>query len=116
MVLMTHNIYIMSKKSTSFPLPVKRALKKLGTDISLARRKRRISTTLMAERASVSRMTISKVEKGDGGVSLGTYAKVLFILGMVERLNELVDVRFDELGLELEAENLPKRIRKSKKK
>lgn len=100
----------------SYPLPVKRALKKIGVDISQARRRRRISTTLMAERASVSRMTISKVEKGDGGVSLGTYAKILFVLGMIDRLNDLVDVRFDDLGLELEAEKLPKRIRKSKKK
>lgn len=66
---------------------------------------------LAAERASISRTTLSKIEKGDEGVSLGAYAKVLFTLGMIGRLAELVDVASDTLGLELEAENLPKRIR-----
>lgn len=45
------------------------------------------------------------------GVSLGAYAKILFILGMLERLTELADPAFDMLGLELEVDSLPKRIR-----
>lgn len=65
----------------------------------------------MAERASISRTTLYKVEKGDPGVSLGTYATVLFVLGLVERLGELADIRHDSVGLELEEENLPQRIR-----
>ena len=44
-------------------------------------------------------------------VSLGSYARILFILGMIDRLAQLVDPAFDKLGLELETENLPKRIR-----
>lgn len=95
----------------NIPLPVKRALKKLGQDLRDARKRRRIPMRLAAERAAISRATLSKIEKGDGGVSLGTCAKVLFVLGMIERLAELVDSTFDELGLGLEAENLPKRIR-----
>ena len=66
---------------------------------------------LAAERASISRMTLTKIEKGDEGVSLGAYAKVLFILGMVDRLADLSDPRFDQLGLGLAAEDLPQRIR-----
>jgi transcriptional regulator with XRE-family HTH domain len=66
---------------------------------------------LAAERASISRATLAKIEKGEGGVSLGAYAKVLFILGMIERLVELADPAFDALGLGLEADKLPKRIR-----
>ena len=97
------------------PLPVKRALLKLGRDISDARRRRRISTAIMAERASISLMTLNRVEKGESGVALGSYAKVLFSLGMIERLADLVDVRHDKIGLELEVEQLPKRIRKPKK-
>jgi transcriptional regulator with XRE-family HTH domain len=93
------------------PIPVQRALSKLGGDIRDARRRRRISTKIMAARASVSRTTLNKVEKGDPGVSLGTYATVLFILGLHERLSELADVRADSVGLELEEENLPQRIR-----
>jgi DNA-binding XRE family transcriptional regulator len=99
----------------SLPLPVQRVLRKLGGDIRDARLRRRIPTTIMAERASVSRTTLNKVEKGDPGVSLGIYATVLFVLGLVDRLGDLADSRNDTVGLELEEENLPKRIRRSKK-
>lgn len=97
------------------PLPVKRALKKFGQDLRDARKRRRITMELAAERASISRTTLSKIEKGDDGVSLGAYAKILFVLGMIERLVELADPTFDTLGLGLEADNLPKRIRISRK-
>jgi len=93
------------------PIPVKRALKKLGQDIRIARKKRRILMQIAADRASISRSTLSKIEKGDGGVSLESYARVLFVLGMIERLAVLVNSASDELGLELETENLPERIR-----
>ena len=96
------------------PLPVKRALKKFGQDLRDARKRRRITMQLAAERAAISRATLSKIEKGDEGVSFGAYAKVLFVLGMIERLVELADPTFDTLGLGLEADNLPKRIRMSR--
>jgi len=95
------------------PIPVRRALRKLGQDIRDARLRRRIPTAVMAERASISRTTLNKIEKGDPGVSLGNYANVLFVLGMAERLGDLADVRTDVVGLELEEERLPQRIRKS---
>ena len=93
------------------PLPAKRALKRLGQDLRDARKRRRIPMWLAAERAAISRATLSKIEKGDEGVSLGAYAKILFVLGMIQRLAELAAPKFDELGLGLEAESLPKRIR-----
>ncbi len=65
----------------------------------------------MAERALISRKTLNKVEKGDPGVSLGIYATVLFVLGMTDRLAELADPRRDAVGLSLEEERLPRRIR-----
>jgi transcriptional regulator with XRE-family HTH domain len=95
------------------PIPVRRALHKLGQDIRDARLRRRIPTAVMAERASISRTTLNKIEKGDPGVSLGNYANVLFVLGMAERLADLADVKTDTVGLELEGERLPQRIRKS---
>lgn len=70
---------------------------------------------LVAERASISRTTLSKIERGDEGVSLGAYAKILFVLGMIQRLDELADPKFDLIGIDLESENLPKRIRIPKK-
>ena len=100
-----------SRSKTALPQPVRRALRKLGTDISVARRRRGISTLLMAERAFINRNTLTKVEKGDPGVSLGICASVLFVLGMTDRLAELVDPARDPVGQDLEEERLPKRVR-----
>ncbi len=99
------------KSQAALPIPVRRTLRKLGADIRDARRRRRIPTAIMAERAFISRMTLNKVEKGDPGVSLGIYATVLFVLGMTDRLAELADPRHDAVGLSLEEERLPQRIR-----
>ena len=92
-----------------------RAIRKLGHDIRDARRRRRIPVAILAQRASISRMTLNKVEKGDPGVSLGTYATVLFVLGMADRLADVADPRHDTVGLELEEEHLPERIRLSRR-
>ena len=99
----------------NIPIPVHRALRKLGQDLRDARRRRRIPMQLAADRASISRATLSKIEKGAGGVSLSAYGKILFVLGMIDRLADLADSKFDKLGLGLEADNLPKRIRISRK-
>ncbi|MEX0409780.1 hypothetical protein ABGN05_29580 [Aquibium sp. LZ166] len=104
----------MNKNATfSMPIPVRRALRKLGRDIHDARMRRRIPAAVLAERASISRTTLVKVEKGEAGVSIGIYATVLFVLGLVDRLGELADVRNDPRGLELDEERLPQRIRRS---
>ena len=94
----------------SLPIPVTRALRKLGRDIRDARRRRRIPTAILAQRASMSRTTLVKIEKGDAGVLLGNFATVLFALGMVDRLGDLADARSDTVGLQLEVEHLPERI------
>ena len=99
-----------SKAFPSLPLPVKRALNKLGGDIADARRRRRIPTTLMAKRAMISRATLARVEKGAPQVSLGIYATVLFILGLEKQLADLADVRGDDIGLSLEEDSLPQKI------
>lgn len=96
---------------SNLPIPVISALRKLGQDINEARRRRRITTQLMAERAGLSRSTIGKIERGDPATSMGSYGAVLFVLGMAKRLSDLVDSMHDLLGRRLEDENLPKRIR-----
>jgi len=93
------------------PIPVKKALRKLGQDIKDGRRRRRIPMSLMAERAFITRATLTKVEKGDPAVSLGIYAAVLFVLGLTQRLAELADANYDMVGRMLEEERLPERIR-----
>lgn len=104
-----------ARKAPTLPVPVRRALRKLGEDIRDARRRRRIPVAIMAERASISRTTLNKVEKGEPGVSVGTYATVLFALGLADRLAALADASTDVVGLELEEEHLPQRIRGPRK-
>jgi transcriptional regulator with XRE-family HTH domain len=100
-----------SRKSPPLPVPVIRALRKLGQDIRDARRRRRIPAAILAERASISRMTLNKIEKGDAGVYVGNYVAVLFALGLVNRVADLADPTHDTVGRELEEEHLPERIR-----
>lgn len=93
------------------PIPVARALRKLGHDIKNARRRRRLPMALVTQRASISEPTLIRIERGDPKVGMGSYATVLFVLGMADRLADLVDSRNDPVGLQLEEEHLPKRIR-----
>ncbi len=98
------------------PIPVQRALLKIGEDMRDARKRRRIPMALMAERAMISRMTLAKIEKGDPSVSMGIYATVLFVLGMTDRLIDIADSRHDQIGLSLEEERLPQRIHTASRK
>jgi len=66
---------------------------------------------LLADRARISRSTLTKVEKGDESVAIGIYAAVLFALGLAEGLSVLADASKDTIGQALEERNLPKRIR-----
>lgn len=86
------------------------AVKKLGSDLKDARRRRRISTTTLAERARISRATLYRIEKGDPGVSMSSYTAVIFALGLIEQLRDAFDARHDAVGLGLDAEHLPKNI------
>ena len=97
------------------PLPVRRALRKFGADIRIARLKRGFTVEMMAQRIRVHRSTYSKIEKGDPMVGLGAYATALFILGFGTPLDELIDQRRDDTGLLLDLQQLPKRARPKRK-
>jgi len=105
---------MIQRTAGSLPLPVRRALRKLGEDIRAARRRRSIPTDLMAARAFTTRVTLHKIEQGDPSVSLGLYATVLFVLGMIDRLRDLADASTDKLGIDLADQRLPQRIRKKR--
>src|SRR5438445_11273089 len=96
------------------PSKLRRGLKKLGEDIGVARRKRRLTVAMMAERVGVAESTYLRAEKGDPKVSLGTYAMILFVLGAGDSLADLIDQRKDDQGLLLDVERVPKRIRARK--
>ena len=92
------------------PQQVRRSLSGFGSDLSVARRKRRLTVAMMCERVGVSKATWQRMEKGDPTVSMGAYAQALFVLGFGTSLAGLADQRHDEQGLMLEAGYLPKRV------
>ena len=96
------------------PAHVRRALVRFGAGIASARRKRRLTVAMMAERAGVAPSTYLRMEKGDARVSLGAYAMALFVLGFGDSLGDLVDPSRDDQGLLLDAERLPRRVRVKK--
>jgi transcriptional regulator with XRE-family HTH domain len=105
---MTNNLRIPA------PLPVARAITKVGEDVSRARRRRRISRASLAERSGISEATLKRLERGDGAVALGNLARTLYVLGALDRLERLLDTATDELGMQLADEQLPKRVRARK--
>jgi transcriptional regulator with XRE-family HTH domain len=75
-------------------------LQGLGENIRLARLRRRISATMLAERAGMTRVTLAAIECGEATVSLGAYANVLFSLGLEKDLCEIA--RDDVFGRKLQ--------------
>jgi len=102
------------KKTSIIPLPVNKALKKLGSDLKEARIKRRLTMALVEERASITHITLTKAEKGEASVSIGIYAKIMFVLGMIDNLHNLAEPDNDTIGKIYDKENLPKRVRYKK--
>jgi ribosome-binding protein aMBF1 (putative translation factor) len=96
------------------PLPVDRAVKKLGFDIALARRRRRISQASLAERIGASLSTVKRMETGDLRIPLHFVARTLHVFGEIQRLSQLLDTGEDPIGLSLMDDQLPRRIRARK--
>lgn len=91
---------------------VQAVLRRLGADIRTARRKRRMSVADFCARIGVTDKTLAKLEGGEGGVRLETFATALMALGELHRLEQLLDPAHDEAGLSLDSEHLPQRIRR----
>lgn len=96
-----------STRSVLLPRKLSQKLQIVGEQIRLARLRRNISLELIAERAQCSRMTASKVEKGDPTVSMGAYLRVLFALQLADDI-ELI-AKNDPLGRDLQDLNVRKR-------
>jgi transcriptional regulator with XRE-family HTH domain len=87
------------------------ALERLGHDVRSARLRRGVAVADLAVRAGTSPSSVTRLEKGDPGVAIGTLADVLVVLGLADRLADLIDIRKDDLGLALAAEHQPRRGR-----
>lgn len=83
---------------------ISKELSKLGERIRLARLRRGQTMTLVCERAGLSRPTLTAIESGDPGVSLGAYLSVLKVLSLSQDINKVAED--DELGRKLQDLNL----------
>ena len=99
-------------KTALFPKTIS-ILETFGENIRLARLRRNISSSLQAERAGISRPTLTMIEKGAPTVSLGSYIQVLVTLGLEKDLLKVA--ADDELGRKLQDLNLPVRQRAPRK-
>lgn len=90
-----------------------RILQTLGEQIRYARLRRDLTTVQIAERAGISRSTLVRIEKGDEGVALGQYFRVLIALGLASDIT--LSAKDDELGRKLQDAKLEVRKRASKK-
>ena len=69
------------KKQVLFPKHQK-ILTQLGENIKLARKRRKLTTTQVSERANINRTTLYQIEKGSASVSMGAYFNVLRVMGL----------------------------------
>lgn len=97
-------------------IAVRRALKKLGSDVREARLRRSLPADVVANRAFTTRPTLRRIEAGDPGVGIGIYAAVLQAMGMLDGLGTLADRVNDKTGQLLSAEALPERARIKRRK
>jgi len=77
-----------------------RILKTVGENIKLARLRRKLTMAQVAERAGISRPTLSSLEKGSASVSLGIVLQVLLVLGLEKDL--LLLAADDTLGRKIQ--------------
>ena len=96
------------------PGAVERSLTELGEHIRIARKRRKQSLALWAERMQVSIPTIQKMEAGDPAVSIATYATALWLIGRVKALSEIANPANDEMALLQELKDIPKSRRGGK--
>jgi len=88
-----------SKKQILFPKHQK-ILEQLGENIKLARKRRKLTTIQVAERADLDRSTLYEIEKGNPRVSLGAYFNVLRVLGLQDDFLKLA--ADDDFGRKLQ--------------
>lgn len=99
----------MGKKTFGKVMPraLYQVLSLMGEQIKLARKRRHLSMQDVADRATVTRLTVSKVEHGDPTVSMGIYARVLYALNLEKDLTLLA--ADDALGRQLQDAELLRR-------
>jgi transcriptional regulator with XRE-family HTH domain len=104
----------MNRKTTTIMPKTQSILTQMGEQIRLARLRRHLTAELVAERAGISRVTLSNIEKGSPSVAIGSYAAVLHALNGMDK-DLLLVAKDDELGRKLQDLELPTRRRAPRK-
>jgi transcriptional regulator with XRE-family HTH domain len=104
---------VMGKTTPSLVPRVARLLDGLGAHLKLARLRRKYSAEIVAQRAGISRRTLSKVEQGNPAVALGVYARVMQVLRLEDDLGFLA--KDDELGRKLQDAGISTKLRAPKR-
>jgi transcriptional regulator with XRE-family HTH domain len=91
------------KKVILFPQHQK-IMDQLGENIKLARKRRKLTTIQVSERAGIDRSTLYQIEKGSGSVSIAAYFNTLRVLGLHNDFLKLA--ADDELGRKIQDLNL----------
>ena len=97
----------------SIPPDLVNTISRVGEHIRIARKRRSITMDEMASRMYVTRKTLSRLENGDPGVSIGVAALALWVLGLDKDLLNIAGPEQDKLGLFLERQRLPERVRRA---
>ncbi len=79
---------------TEMPPAVRGLLRELGANLSVARKRRKESIRAWAGRIGVSEPTLVRMEQGDPGVAVGTYATALRMIGRAQAIPELAAAAF----------------------
>jgi transcriptional regulator with XRE-family HTH domain len=101
--------------TTPLPLPVEKALLRLGQQLSLARRRRHLSQEDLAERIGASVNTVRRLEDGYPGIAMQTFARALQVFGELDKLTKFMDTPEDTVGLVLMDGSVPQRVRRRKR-
>lgn len=91
---------------------VPRAARQLGENLTNWRKLHGLTAAQVADRAGVSRTTLSKLERGDSGVSLGVVLEVLRALGQLDAVVKATDPYESDLGRVRANQELPQRVRR----
>jgi transcriptional regulator with XRE-family HTH domain len=103
----------MSRAAPSLLPRLSRLLATIGTNLKLARLRRKYSAETVSQRAGISRKTLYRAEQGDPAVALGIYARVLQVLRLEQDLVLLA--ADDELGRKLQDAALAPKQRSPKR-
>ena len=98
---------------TKLPRKLEQKMQTVGEQIKLARLRRNLSVAQVAERATCSPLTVSRIEKGAPTVAIGIYLRVLYALQLDDDI--LLLAQKDEMGRALQDLALKRRERSSKK-